>query len=327
MNERKTIAIIGCGQLGSRHLQAILKVGVPLTIYVVEPNFEARTMAHQRASEIPISQDIVIEWHSNLSQIPHAADLTIVATLAQERPAILERLLLQGHRRFLIEKIVCQSSAQYRRLISLFKKNGATGWLNITRRYFPVYQQALLVSNQSPVFLSVWAGDFGLASNAIHYFDIFEAMIKGREQITLSGDLLTPQIQANRRGKGLVEFSGTILGRTPKGSLASVTFYPQSQISGVVMITTKSFRAFINEGAGKALVAYEDRGWRWEEQTYQELYTSQLTTEIARTILNEGTCLLPTLEHSYSLHKELFRIFNRHLKKLTGRRPDLCPIT
>ena len=41
----KTIAIIGAGQLGSRHLQALVAVDFPLTVQVVDPSNEALKIA------------------------------------------------------------------------------------------------------------------------------------------------------------------------------------------------------------------------------------------------------------------------------------------
>ena len=56
-------------------------------------------------------------------------------------------------------------------------------------------------------------------------------------------------------------------------------------------------------------------------------HVSTLTTKIAENILVKNNCDLTTLENSYILHKEIFKIFNSHIKKLTNKDMDLCPIT
>ena len=56
-------------------------------------------------------------------------------------------------------------------------------------------------------------------------------------------------------------------------------------------------------------------------------HTSELTTKIIQDIFSKDNCLLPTLKDSSYLHKELFRIFNKHLKKTLNKDVKLCPIT
>ncbi len=46
------IALIGAGQLGSRHLQALAKINLEISIEVVEPNTQASEVAKQRFNEI-----------------------------------------------------------------------------------------------------------------------------------------------------------------------------------------------------------------------------------------------------------------------------------
>ena len=56
-------------------------------------------------------------------------------------------------------------------------------------------------------------------------------------------------------------------------------------------------------------------------------HTSELTKIIVEDIINNDDCELPTLDDSYHIHSELFRIFNNHIKKLTNKDIKLCPIT
>ena len=48
-----SIAIIGAGQLGSRHLQAIARLTMPARVYLVDPSDAARDVARQRFGEMP----------------------------------------------------------------------------------------------------------------------------------------------------------------------------------------------------------------------------------------------------------------------------------
>ena len=49
----KRIAIIGAGQLGSRHLQGLTKIKQDIHITVIDPNPSALEIARQRFVEMP----------------------------------------------------------------------------------------------------------------------------------------------------------------------------------------------------------------------------------------------------------------------------------
>ena len=332
MPNATNIALIGCGQMGSRHLQALARLERSLRIQVVEPSPAARETGKMRLAEaisaLEKKPEIEVQWPDQLSGLDGSPDLTIIATAAPERAQILDFLLKAGHKRFLIEKMVCQSARDYRRLLEAFSANKAKGWLNLTRRYFPFYRRLFgLLPAETPLVYHVMAGNLGLGCNAIHFLDLFAGFSGETKEIRLKGDHLSPRILQNRRGTDLVEFSGTILAETPKGDLASITFSPVHEAGVSATLTTKDLRVFIDEERHKAWIASAATDWIWEESPFQELYTSRLTTDIARSILEQDSCDLPTLEAAYPLHRELFRIFNRHIRRVTGRTCGVCPIT
>ena len=111
---RKKIVLIGCGQIGSRHLQAIIKLDGNLNIQVVEPNDTSKKIGEDRVREVLSGKHkFKIEWLKDLSQVDRDADLTIVATTARNRVKIIDKLLQMGHKRFLVEKMICQSIEEY----------------------------------------------------------------------------------------------------------------------------------------------------------------------------------------------------------------------
>ena len=52
MEKNKKIILVGCGNVGSRHLQAIVKLRYPISIEIIEPNLKAQTIAKSRLNEI-----------------------------------------------------------------------------------------------------------------------------------------------------------------------------------------------------------------------------------------------------------------------------------
>ena len=65
----KRISIIGCGNIGSRHLQAISKLNQSLIIDVVEPDDNAKTVAKLRLNEMNLNMNNhEFNWYSNLNE-------------------------------------------------------------------------------------------------------------------------------------------------------------------------------------------------------------------------------------------------------------------
>ena len=60
--------------------------------------------------------------NKSLSTIKNQSDLVIVATNSKGRVDLIQKLLELGHRKFIVEKMVCQSVEEYKKLLFLFKK-------------------------------------------------------------------------------------------------------------------------------------------------------------------------------------------------------------
>jgi predicted dehydrogenase len=321
-----TVSLIGCGGVGSRHLQALLKLRRPLRIQVAEPRSHAADIGRARAEEIGVPADVRLEWYESLEQLS-SANVTIVATLAGGRVRLISRLLERGDRRFLIEKVACQSSEEFSQLLGALEASNAKGWVNCPRRYYTFYERLRQdLRADAPVVMKVSAGDRGLGCNAIHYLDIFH-YLTGRLPASLSGAFLSPEVKANRRGADLVEFSGSLSGRTSADDCIDITFAPAAFNGALVTISSPCVDAFADEARYFAAQSSRSDGGSWREGEYGHQNVSDVTTMIIRDILETDDCRLATAAQSSLMHSLLFDVFNDHLERVTGTRPSLCPIT
>ena len=127
----KKILLIGCGNIGSRHLQSLLESNLSLDITVVEPSQDAINN-----TKSILSNTHNVTWISNISELTELYDFIIIATQSTNRYQLVNHLLESGNRRFLIEKMVCQSTNEYQKILENFKKFQAKGWVNTNFRYF-----------------------------------------------------------------------------------------------------------------------------------------------------------------------------------------------
>jgi len=325
---KKEIVLVGAGNIGSRHLQAITQLPFDVSVNVVEPNRDAQKIANARLNEISFDKTKHhINWYKSLDKIPSNSDLVVVATNSKGRVNLINQLLELGHSRFLIEKMVCQSETEYENLLSKFRQFNSKGWVNANRRYFQSYQKIKdLFQDSKLIHLSVYLGDSGLGTASIHYLDLFSWFIDNYD-IKLSGKYLLNKIFPNKRGSDYKEFAGTLIGSGQNGSVLTITtsFNPSNPHTSVVEIYGDTRHFFINETKEQLDIIHgesNDKDLKFEFQ-----HASSTTTMAIQDIIENDYCLLPDLDQSYYAHKELFRVFNEHIYNLSKKEVKLCPIT
>ena len=321
---KKNIFLVGCGNIGSRHLQALVKLPFKVDIHIVEKSNKSKILARNRLKEIKFNKNnFNFFWYTSVDQLTDSSDLVIICTLSQGRVDLILSLLKNKNKKFLIEKPVCQSKKEYDNLLSKMNLFNATGWINTNRRYFKSYQKIKNdLTNCKFVNINVVSKASGLGTNAIHFLDLFSWLIND-SKIKLNGEFLNPKLFSNKRGKDFKEFYGTIFGSGKNNSSITLNFLPSKNESIFLTISTDSVTYVIDELNQNGLKI----GKINKKFNFIYEHVSQSTTKIARDILEKNKSFLPKLDESYVNHIELFRIFNSHIKKQLKRDISLCPIT
>ena len=258
-------------------------------------------------------------WNSEIRDSKYN-DLVILATLSKNR---LEQIktLVKSNKRFLLEKMVCQSEIEYDSIISLINSTSSKAWINASRRYFNSYQnlkKQFLENFDTDIVIN--GGNMGLGSNAIHFLDLF-SWFTNKTTFELDGKFLDNEILDNKRGNDYKEFSGTIMGKSANNSKFFLNFSRNYNLPLCVgFFGKKTF--IVNETKGECLDLSDD-----SKSQFKIELQSDLTAKVAHDILKTDNSLLPTLEDSKLAHCELFRIFNEHVRKITKQEVDKCPIT
>lgn len=321
----KNIIVVGCGNIGSRHIQALTSLPFETNVAVVDPSIESQKLAQIRLKEINYDyKKHEFQWHMSIDELEQKNyDLAIVATTAINRLPILEKLLELGNSKLLIEKMVCQSVKEYEKLLDMLKKFKAEGWVNTNLRYFSSWQKIKEQINSSkPVHFAVIAPNISaLGTNAIHYLDLFSWFINNYE-VNLHGEFLINELFPNKRGSDLVEFAGTLIGTSSRNSFASLTFLPNVKIPTTINIINGDKHLLINETNQKItdLVNNDIHEFEYE-------HVSSTTKNIVADIITKNNCQLTTIKNSFYLHKEIINTFNSHIEKVTNRKTEYCPIT
>ena len=100
------ILIVGCGQIGTRHLQAIASLPQVSQVEIVDPHPWAERLGQERLAEIPDRRaTTTFRWLSSLEDASIGGDLCIVATQADIRCQVVRQVAESlAYSNFLLEK-------------------------------------------------------------------------------------------------------------------------------------------------------------------------------------------------------------------------------
>jgi len=323
----KNIVVIGAGQLGSRHLQALSKVNFQTTIEVVDPFAASLEVARARFNEMPSNPNVFgISFFSSLSELSTKVDLAIIATNADIRADVIRTLLKHCDvKNLVLEKVLFQKPEEYTEIQALLKAQNVKVWVNHPRRMFPYYAKLkeLLVGSKQ-VSYQVQGGDWGLACNGLHFIDHF-AFLTGCSDLTINTDGLNPSVIVSKR-KGYFEVSGTLSGKI--GAHPFKLFCHENASPVVITICADNLNAIIDEGNGWMRISTKENGWKWVDEKAKIIYfQSELSNKIAEDIFETGQCDLPTFVDSTKLHIPFINAMLEHINRYGVEKHTTCPIT
>lgn len=323
------VLIVGCGQLGSRHLQAVARVAAVREIDIVDSRPEALEIGKQRLAEVRHAGTPNCRWLASLSEAASVGDLCIVATQAAGRAALITRIASEtSYRSFLVEKVVTQSTEEYESLLAFARESSLSIWINCKTRAYPFHKRvkSLLVPGE-PIAFSAVGGNHGLANNGIHAADLFN-FYDGSDHIESAGSTIDPVVLPSKRGADVFDLSGTLNGITAKGGRFALTFQHQHTAPDHISILSPSYRCIVDHISRWAWEGDAANGWSWRPVPFEgDLTVSNMTRQFADDLLATGRCELPTLEECYPAHRFVLNELQPHFRRLLGGRFAGCPVT
>jgi hypothetical protein len=324
----KKIALIGAGQLGSRHLQGLAKSDLEISIEVVEPFEVSRNTAKQRFEEIPTNEKIVnIDFLENISQLSDNLDLVIIATNADVRFKVVKELLESKKVvNLILEKVLFQKVEEYKKVEELLSITNTKCWVNHPRRMFPFYKNLKNeLSNIKNINFSVSGGAWGLGCNGLHFLDCF-SYLSSETKIKLESNLLDKKLYETKRA-GFSEFNGMINGTLFDNYTFSINCFAD-EISPVQFnITSNELNILIDESNGWYRVSKKENSWKPEIKEEKIIYfQSELTNILLNDVFNDN-CTLPSYAEAMKLHIKYLDLLISHVNSFSDIKYDFCPIT
>lgn len=298
-----SVKIIGAGQLGSRHLQALQAVKMPLRIEVIDPSPASLAVARERYEAIGKNDTHQIDFLPKVTG-GEPTDIVIVATSSNVRRKVVQELLSVSQVKFaVLEKLLFDVREDYATVASLLDRSATRAWVNCPMRVMPAYEKIRANFQGAPVSYRVTGSQFGLVTNAIHYID-HVCHLTGCTDYELDTDGLGKTPIASKRA-GFLEFNGTLIARFADGSRLEVECYPNGNAPVVVEIFNAAQRYIVRESEGKLWSSSDATGWTWQEEAAPIPYQSQITAGVVDSLLATGECGLAPYSVSAKLHLAL----------------------
>lgn len=326
----KTVLVVGSGQLGTRHLQAVASLSAVEAIHVLDPSLAALDLGRERLGEIDdLNEEIAFGWHESLDTVPSEVDLCIVATQAGGRAELIEAVAqVVECPNWLLEKIVEQSIARYGRIIDFAESHGLSVWVNCKTRDYGVHRYIKSrIDPSAPISFVQQGGSHGLANNGVHSADLF-VYYDGARELMPVGARVDPILLPSKRGSDLYDLGGSLYATTAKGSDYTLSYSSVHASPDHVSIVTTGHRFIVDHMLRWARESSEDSDWQWRDIPIDENWSvSHMTKAFARDILATSQCALPTLAEAFPAHRYILGELKPHFERLLGRSLERCPVT
>lgn len=314
------VAVIGAGQLGSRHLQGLKNASSPLSITVMDSSEDSLKIARERYDSVVAVGEKMVKYVTCIENLPIQLDLVIIATGARPRASIIKNLLRHSMVKYLLlEKVLFTQLSDYDEIENLLRLNNVTTWVNCPRRMFGAYNVLKQYIDYSSSIQMTYIGqEWGLCCNSMHFIDVFMYLVQEDEySIFTSG--IEPKIIDSKRA-GYIEMLGTLRVETDRGNQLILSSLEKSdQLCKVIIDNGKSHYS-LDEQKGVLCV-------NGKEQMISIPYQSQTSGILADGILRMGYCPLTPFQQSAKYHKVFIEKMLEQYNSITGKNATLLPIT
>lgn len=325
------ILIIGCGNIGSRHIESILKSKKKINIHVVDNSIKNLTNAKKKFKKFN-NNKINLIFKNNLIDFKIIFDYLIIATNSDVRKDVYIKCLdTNKFKNVIFEKIAFTNIDEYLYVIKISQKNKINTYVNFPRRSYPFYNKIKkLLKKNKHITINVFGNNWGLASNSFHFLDLF-CFLTDTNKLNHLVSKLDENILKSKR-KNFIEFTGSIEIENNKNDILNIKDHLlkskfHSDNNFIITIYNDNKIYIINE---KNKIYYEvnkDKLLKVNKLKISIPLQSELTLKILEQHHRNKNMTLPKLKDCLNTHKVLLNIFSNKLFKSNLRIRRHIPIT
>lgn len=318
------VAIIGSGNIGSRHLQGLFYSKNKLNIFVIDSNNKSLKIAKDRYESIDTKKNNKLFYSKDIDILPKSIDLGIIATTASVRFQVLQFLLKNIKiNNLILEKIVFQRAEHFYIIEKELNKRKINTWINCPRRSYSIYKYINKIIANHIIEVTVEYRNWGLGCNSIHMIDLF-FYLTDQKKISYDNTKLIMKNINSKRGE-YKELSGEFSIESSRGDILKIIDHENSSKELLLTIKTSEYKIIINEN--KKILYIDHLGTKEKKENIDIPFQSMLTGFVADKIFSEGKCELVKYSDCMVYHIPMIESFNNHFSKIYKKKISVCPIT
>lgn len=305
--------VVGAGQLGSRHGQALARVPSASSITFVDPDKEALVEAKRRVREVSSALEVVAV--QKLTEPVHDPFLAVVATSSLPRPEALESVFeFCSPKHTLLEKLVATSIDRLNQLEALCEAFPTQTYVNCPMPFFDHYLELQCsletMHNKIPrIEYRVSSNSLGLVTNSIHYLDHFYRVTNKRSIQKVEFDQESHLVESKRRGYS--EVVGVMRAETVYGDNLVVEFRTNKNSPELRVEIEVGSTLHVFDEARNSWELYDESSSVWRKPITTPKQSSLTNLSIERLLRGEKPNWSPFSE-SVELHKHLLAALTMH---------------
>ena len=322
MNNKKkyNILIYGCGNIGYRHLQAILKLKFFINIYLFDINTKKYNLYKKELTKEKFNiNSKSIHYLKNIKE--NHFDLFICSSTAKNRYDQIKNVISNNLvENIIIEKIPFQNPYDYKKANQLFKNKKIKVWINCPNRTYKSYNNLKNLLKNEKINMKVSGSSWNILSNSIHYLDIFNYLNKSKI-IQIKNNLEKP---TKSKRNGFKEAYGNIDISFSNKNYLQLESFKKKNIPIKIEFFSKSIYFCVFEQF--EIIYYTDvkNKKKYSLKKFEIEYQSNLTNKIYYNIIVNQSCDLVKFSSSLNYLVPFFRNLKKYFKKYNY---DNIPIT
>ncbi|NQU17108.1 MAG: Gfo/Idh/MocA family oxidoreductase [Candidatus Saganbacteria bacterium] len=299
---KNNIVIIGMGNMGKRHLQAVANLSIigEILCYDISHGSLDSVPAFLKENNICNNNIRTTISFDEIIKAINAETIVIIATTAQGRHQIIANVITLRPLAIIAEKPLCQSIDEYEMIMALSRDTNVPLYVNFPRHMYGFYREIYesLKGSKAKGFSAVFSG--GMGCIGIHLLDLLVWILEVKTYKILFSD--NHSVYHAKRA-GYCDLAGVLLLSIND---TNVAFLHSQKDEGHSLIEFYSqnnkFRIYESE---KKMVV-QDVSIGIDVREIDLPFTSQLTDKIITALIQKERVELPNISQSYLTHKILF---------------------
>lgn len=299
------VAIIGFGNIGKHHLSSCLKNKYVKNIYVIDKNENQFKIF----SEINHKKNIF--YTSKISKLNTKIDILIISTNSIERFAVIKNFLSKNIVKFMIlEKFLFNNKNQYNQLNKIISNKNIKSYVNCPRRISNGYKLIKQIIKNDNIIMNFYGSNWNLASNSIHYLDLFSYFISSFNLKIIDKDLSTP---FNTKRNGYSEIKGRFSFKSNHSYLNIHDYNDVNENKLTIICKNKIIEVKEDKNIIKV---FNSKKTLIKKIEFKLDMISESTNKIINDLYKNNNCSLITLNCSSKLHLTFLEALNNKNKFL-----------